>query len=126
MWSHYLPPGADGDDPRISPLRAPDLRGLPPAVLVLAGHDPLRDEGLLYAERLRADAVEVELVEFREMVHGFFSLGAEVDAAGQARDLVALSLRRAFSGLSPGSLVAEATEARAVLPARGRVDEDAR
>jgi acetyl esterase len=97
-WSHYLPTEADTDDPRISPLRAPDLRGLPRAVLVLAGQDPLHDEGLLYAERLEAEGIGAEVIDFPEMVHGFLALSPDVDAAEQARTLIGLSLRGAFGG----------------------------
>src|SRR6185312_2421600 len=50
----YLPPGIDRDDPAVSPLRAADFSGLPPAYVMLAGYDPLRDEGLAYAKKLRA------------------------------------------------------------------------
>jgi acetyl esterase/lipase len=95
-WSHYLPEGFDPGDPRISPLRAPDHRGLPPALVVLAGHDPLHDEGLLYAERLEQAGVSAEVVDFPGMVHGFFSLTGIVDAADEAQRRVAVALRRAF------------------------------
>jgi acetyl esterase len=96
-WSHYLPDGADPNDMRISPLRAESLTGLPPALVVVAEHDPLHDEGLLYAERLAAHGVETEVVEFPGMVHGFLSQAERLDAAGEAQARVADSLRRAFA-----------------------------
>lgn len=72
-WNHYLGHGADPSSPYISPLEAGDLRGLPPAHILTAEFDPLRDEGRLYAERLRADAVEAAYSEYPGMVHGFFN-----------------------------------------------------
>ena len=76
---HYLD-GADVDaaDPRVSPLLADDLSGLPPALVLTAGFDPLRDEGNQYAEAMRAAGVTVDLREFGSLVHGFanfFPLG---------------------------------------------------
>jgi acetyl esterase len=72
--------GADVDaaDPRVSPLLADDLSGLPPALVLTAGFDPLRDEGNQYAEAMRAAGVTVDLREFRSLVHAFanfFPLG---------------------------------------------------
>jgi acetyl esterase len=80
---HY---GADPADPYASPLRAPSLAGLPPATIVVAGFDPLRDEGIAYAERLRADGVEADLREWPGTVHGFFWMAGELQAG---RDLTA-------------------------------------
>ena len=65
-------------DPRVSPLLADDLSGLPPALLLTAGFDPLRDEGRQYADALRAAGVTVDYREFGSLVHGFanfFPLG---------------------------------------------------
>jgi acetyl esterase len=95
-WSHYLAREADGDDPLASPLRAEDVRGLPPALVITAELDPLRDEAELYAERLSAAGVPTELVRYDGMVHGFFSLTDVVGAAGAAQALAAEALGRAF------------------------------
>jgi acetyl esterase len=83
-WSRYLD-GADPGDPDATPLAAADLRGVAPALVTVAGHDVLRDDGLRYAEALRAAGVEVRVVEFEDMVHGFLRWGGVVD---RARELV--------------------------------------
>jgi acetyl esterase/lipase len=70
----YLPPGTDKDDPRISVLKAPDLRNLPPAYVTTAGFDPLRDEGEAYALRMRDAGVKVALRRHPGLVHSFANL----------------------------------------------------
>jgi acetyl esterase len=95
-WSHYLADPSDGDSPFASPLRVADLERLPPALIVTAELDPLRDEGELYAERLRGAGVPTELVRFHGMVHGFFSRPDTLDAAIEAQALAASALRVAF------------------------------
>jgi acetyl esterase len=79
---HYLPPGTAVDDPRVSVLRAPDLAGLPPAFLLTAGFDPLRDEGEAYAARLREAGVRVALRRHPGLIHGFANMTA---ISGHAR-----------------------------------------
>ncbi|HEV7481844.1 MAG TPA: alpha/beta hydrolase [Solirubrobacterales bacterium] len=91
--SHYLPPGSDPTDPRVSILLAPDLRGLPPAYVATAGFDPLRDEGEAYALRMREAGVQVALRRHRGLIHNFANLtaisrtsrGAMLEAAGALR-----------------------------------------
>jgi acetyl esterase len=100
-WSHYLADPGDGDSPFASPLRASDLEGLPAALVVTAELDPLRDEGELYAERLREAGVPAELVRFQGMVHGFFSRPDVLDAATEAQALAATALRGAFERADP-------------------------
>jgi acetyl esterase len=99
-WSHYLAREADGESPVASPLRARDLHGLPPALVITAELDPLRDEGELYAGRLVESGVAAELVRFDGVMHGFFSRSDRLDAAVQAQALAASALARAFGGRS--------------------------
>lgn len=99
LWFYdcYLNDPAEQQDPRFAPLRAGDLSGLPPALLIVAGFDPLRDEDLAYGERLQAAGVEVEMANYTGMVHGFMSLSDMVDAGKAAIDQAAAALRRAFA-----------------------------
>jgi acetyl esterase len=95
--ARYLPePGEQVKDPRASPLVAADLRGLPPALIVLAGHDPLRDEGQAYADRLSAAGVPVECRCFEGTVHAFVSFAAMIPAANEALAFVASRMRAAL------------------------------
>jgi len=94
FYRHYL--GATGcEDWRFAPLLAPSLSGVAPATLVLAGADPLRDEGLAYARRLRSAGVAVDCRCYPGMVHGFASMGGMITVARQAVAAMAASLRAA-------------------------------
>ena len=95
----YTGGAADPADWKISPLRAPDLRDVAPAVVITAEYDPLRDEGEAYARRLRAAGVTVEHRRYDGMIHGFFGLSGAFDASREAIDQVASALRRAFGTL---------------------------
>jgi len=88
--------GGDPGDPDVSPLRAPDLAGLPPATILLASHDVLRDEGEAYARRLREAGVAVELVVWPGTVHGFVRWPAKVDAARAALARLGAAAQAAF------------------------------
>jgi acetyl esterase len=75
-WSYaqVLPEGTDRSSPKVSPLLAKDFSGLPPAYIMLGGYDPLHDEGLAYAEKLKAAGVKVTLADYSDMVHCFIYL----------------------------------------------------
>lgn len=75
FYNHYAGHVADTMDPRLAPLQAASLARLPPAVIVTAEFDPLRDQGAAYAEALRAAGVQAELIEGPGMIHGFFDMG---------------------------------------------------
>ncbi|WP_370937384.1 alpha/beta hydrolase [Amycolatopsis sp. cg13] len=74
FWNHYLPDEASRTDPDASPLRAANLSGLPPALVYTAQYDPLHDEGVAYADALRAAGVEVTSEEATGEMHGFFQM----------------------------------------------------
>jgi len=94
--AQYLAREEDAADWRVSPLRAPSLAGLPPALVVTAGYDPLRDEGEAYAKKLRNAGVSVDAVSFGSMIHGFVPMGRLIDAAFRAVTLIAGSLHQAL------------------------------
>jgi acetyl esterase len=83
---HYSDDPATHGDPRLSPLRTKDLAGLPPAVVVTAEFDPLRDEGEEYAARLAAAGVATQVRRFDGMIHGFFDMGAASPGARKSID----------------------------------------
>jgi acetyl esterase len=86
FYGHYAGTWENEKDPRLSPLHAADLAGLPPAVIVTAEFDPLRDEGEAYGNALRAAGVEAEVRQYDGMIHGFFDMGTISPAAQTAID----------------------------------------
>ncbi len=86
FWNHYLAVPSDGASPHASPLRSRDLGGLPPAMVITAEYDPLRDEGEYYADRLRQAGVPTEMKRWDGMNHGFFFWPGVVDKATAAMD----------------------------------------
>ena len=74
FWDHYVPDTAMRRNPLAAPLHAPDVSRLPPAIVAVAGCDPLHDEGVAYAERLRQAGVSTALERFDDMMHGFFTM----------------------------------------------------
>ncbi|WP_088035022.1 alpha/beta hydrolase [Evansella clarkii] len=96
FWNHYLKNEEDGKNPYASPLQAEDLSGLPPALVLTAGFDPLRDEGEAYAERLKEAGVEVEVTRYEGMIHGFFWMPGALDEGRKSFGQAAEALKRAF------------------------------
>ena len=94
---HYLRDEADRLDWRAAPLRAEDLSGLPPTLVLTAQCDVLHDEGEAYAQRLREAGVDVEYRDCEGMIHGFFTMAPMIDGAVQAQALVCDTLRSAFA-----------------------------
>jgi acetyl esterase len=94
--ANYLRTDADQRDPLASPLFASDHSGLPPAMILTAGFDPLRDEGKAYADKLTAAGVPVEYRCYEGLVHGFFSMSGAIHEAERALDDAISGLRRAF------------------------------
>lgn len=95
FWNHYAPDPAARVNPYASPLRASSLAGLPPAYVVTAEHDPLRDEGFAYADRLRAARVPVEHRHFGSQIHAFFSFTGVLDDADKAVSEAGSAIRSA-------------------------------
>ncbi|HXM87979.1 MAG TPA: alpha/beta hydrolase, partial [Candidatus Acidoferrum sp.] len=102
FWSHYLRSAADRKDPRIAPALAKSFKGLPPALIITAEFDPLRDEGEAYGEKLRAAGVPVTVTRYEGMIHGFFSMYEVLDKGKLALDESAEALRKAFTESVPG------------------------
>jgi acetyl esterase len=96
FYNQYLRDERDGADWRFSPARADDLSGLPPAFVLTAEFDPLRDQGEAYARRLEAAGVPVEARRYDGVFHGFFGMREVMDPAQQAFDDVTKALRRAL------------------------------
>lgn len=99
-WGMYLAAPEDGMNPLASPLRAGDLAGLPPATVITAEYDPLRDEAEQYARQLRAAGVPVEIIRYDGMMHGFFTMVGTLDTARAAVLEAAARLRAAFGALA--------------------------
>lgn len=94
---YFSNPDKEKDSLLASPILCEDLSGLPPALVITAGHDLLRDEGKHYAERLEAAGVAVEYVCFESTIHGFMTFGGALDVGKQALELAAQKLRENLS-----------------------------
>ena len=95
---HYVPDAGAWNDWRVSPLLASDLSHLPPAFVLTAGFDPLRDEGRQFADALSAAGVATQYVCFERQIHGFITMGRVIDEANTALALCGVALRRALAG----------------------------
>jgi acetyl esterase/lipase len=98
FWDQYAPGPVDRDDPELSPLRARSLTGLPPAIVVTAEYDPLRDEGLAYAQRLREAGNDVRHHHYDGMTHAFFSFVNAIPRGNDAVAQVGAEIRRRIAG----------------------------
>ncbi|HUB85011.1 MAG TPA: alpha/beta hydrolase fold domain-containing protein, partial [Rhizomicrobium sp.] len=97
FYAHYLPADAEKSDPRISPLLAKDLTGLPPAFVMLAEFDPLHDEGLDYINKLLAARVNVAVMDYRGLTHDFIYLQGVLPQAATALNGAAQALKAALA-----------------------------
>jgi acetyl esterase len=99
FYSQVLPDDADRLSPKVSPLLSKDFSGLPPAYIMLGGYDPLHDEGLAYADKLKAAGVKVTVADYSDMVHCFIYLQSVLpqahDAMAKAAEAVAQALDQA-------------------------------
>lgn len=104
VWfsEQYLASPGDAGNPLCSIRRAADLKDLPPALVILAGHDLLRDEGVAYADRLKADGVPAVLRVFDSLPHAFTAMCGAIPEARRAVSEMARLLREQFSRLNQG------------------------
>ena len=97
FFKQYLRSSKDTLDPRYAPLEEKDLSSLPPSLVIVAGFDPLRDEGVDYAKALIEAGNKVTLSNYEGMIHGFYLMGGMIDKANQAIEESARHLREAFA-----------------------------
>lgn len=97
FMANYVRTPEDMKDWRASPLFAPSLKGLPPAMVLTAGFDPLVDEGKAYADRLLAEGVATEYICYEQQVHGFITMGKVLDQANEAVSHCAKALAAALA-----------------------------
>ena len=100
---HYIADAAQYSDWRCSPLLHPDLSRLPPALVITAGFDPLRDEGLQYADALLQAGTPSQYVCFERQIHGFITMGRVLPEANTAVALCAVALKRALPTIAPAA-----------------------
>jgi len=98
FMGHYMGPGDDPADPRLSPIKAEDLSGLAPAVIATAGFDPLLDQGEVYARRLQAAGAPVVYRCYDSLAHGFSAFTGVAPAADVACREVAGLVREVIEG----------------------------
>ena len=99
FYRQYLRSGKDEHDFRYAPLLHDDLSGLPPSLIIVAGYDPLRDEGVEYARKLIEAGNRVRLSNYEGMIHGFYLMGGAVDTARRAVTESAEAMREIFDSV---------------------------
>ncbi|WP_156330602.1 alpha/beta hydrolase fold domain-containing protein, partial [Pseudomonas thivervalensis] len=97
FYRHYANEPTDRLDWRFSPLLAPGYPGLAPALIALAGHDPLLDEGRAYARRLQEQGVSVELIEYTGLIHDYLRLQSVVPEIDEVYAQLSQALRAALT-----------------------------
>lgn len=99
LWfrNHYLNSDADRENPLASPMLAASLKGLPPALVITAQYDPLRDEGEAYGHKMEAAGVPVKISRYDGMIHGFLSMAPFIDGGKRAIEECCHALRAAFA-----------------------------
>ena len=110
FWGHYLAQPADGRNPHASPIQAESLAGLPPAMVITAECDPIRDQGEAYAQRLRESGVPVSVKRYEGAIHAFFNLGGVVDSGKQAIADAGAALKTALRAGTEAALPPQQTE----------------
>jgi acetyl esterase len=93
FWNHFIEDQSQANDPYVAPLRAENLGDLPPALIITAEYDPLRDEGEAYGKRLQKAGVKVTLSRYPGMIHAFIRMTSRLDKANEALDEIAGRLR---------------------------------
>ena len=96
FWNHYLASDADASNPYAAPMQAKSLKGLPPALVITAQYDPLRDEGEDYAHRLQDEGVSTKCTRYDGMMHGFFANPSVFDKGKIAVDEASAAMKGAF------------------------------
>ena len=117
--THYLASGVDINDPRLSQLRAPDLSGLPPALIQTAGFDLLRDEGKAYAEALERAGVKVHHVCHEHMIHHFYAIAGAIPYARTALKAVGADIQAALGPVKALSAVLHENEPQSCFYSAG-------
>ena len=97
FWQHYVRTQSEGFEPYASPLRADTIADLPPALVITAEYDALRDEGELYAERLERGGIPTQLTRYDGVIHGFVSMFAAVPEGDTAVNQIAGFLKETLA-----------------------------
>ncbi|MDY6897466.1 MAG: alpha/beta hydrolase [Cyanobacteriota bacterium] len=93
FWNHYLENELQGEEYYASPLKVQDARNLPPCLIVTAEHDPLRDDGLLYAQHLQSFQVKVKVLHYKSFIHSFILMIRVIEDTRQALHEIAINFR---------------------------------